>query len=69
MILANWSELSLNYFPLQKRKPPLNQPENCLVLLGWNVAVTTRPDGTAFPEKETKSEEWVSQKCLRELSL
>lgn len=38
----------IKLFPLQKRKLPLNQPENCLVLLGcwnlgWNVAVTTRP--------------------------
>ena len=36
----------IQVFPPQKRKLPLNQPENCLVLLGWNVAVTTRPDGT-----------------------
>lgn len=33
-------------FPRQRRELPLNQPGNCLVLLGWNVAVTTRPDGT-----------------------
>lgn len=36
-------------FPPPKRKLPLNQPENCLVLLGWNVVATARPDDTQQP--------------------
>lgn len=41
----------------QKRKLPLNQPEKCLVLLGWNVAVTTRLDGKQHSQQREREKD------------